>query len=142
MEGKKLIKIHSSGLLKFKMVQMSQTWHKHKVTLASSSVCHIKLIQTLPALFLPQLGNFRTNLRSHVKQVPHGHIGVALAVAVALCEEFVLGPGHVNPLRTSFCLVIYGSMGRRVAVVDELSLKGRWRKRGEEKKLTTLENPG
>lgn len=88
--------------------------------------------QTLPALFLSQQGSFRTNLRPHVKQVPHGHIGVALAVAVALREEFVLSPGHVNPLRNSFRLVIYGSVGRRVAVVDELRLEGKQRKRGEE----------
>lgn len=77
-----------------------------------------------------------TNLRSHVEQVPHGHVGIALAVAIALCEELVLGPGHVNPLRTSFRLVVDGGVGRRVAVVDELRLEGRRRNRGEEEKFT------
>lgn len=71
------------------------------------------------------VGSFRTNLRPHVEQVPHSHVGVALAVAVALGEEFVLGPGHVNPVRTSFRLVIYGGVGSRVAVMDELRLEGR-----------------
>lgn len=72
-------------------------------------------------------GSFTANSRSHVEQVPHGHVGVALAVAIALCEELVLGPGHVNPLRTGFRLVVDGGVGRRVAVVDELRLEGRRR---------------
>lgn len=78
----------------------------------------------------------QTHLRSHVEQVPHGHVGVALAVAVALCEQLVLGPGHVNPLRTSFCLVVDGGVRRRVPVVDELRLEGRRRNRGEAENFT------
>lgn len=70
---------------------------------------------------------FKTNLRFHVEQVAHGHVSVALAVAVALREELVLGPGHVNPLGPSLCLVVYGGVGCRVPVVDELGLEGRRR---------------
>lgn len=111
------------------MVQMSQTRRKHKVRLSLSSAlvnskrylldsCHNRAV-------------LQARLRSHVEQVAHGHVGVALAVAVALCEELVLGPGHVNPLRTSFCLVVDGGVRRRVPVVDELRLEGRRRNRGE-----------
>lgn len=85
--------------------------------------------QTTAALLLSHLASFRTNLRPHVEQVPHCHVGVALAVAVALSQEFVLGPGHVDPLWTRFRLVIYGGVGRCVAVMDELRLEGRWRKK-------------
>lgn len=61
-------------------------------------------------------------LRFHVKQVAHGHVGVALAVAVSLREQLFLGPGHVNPLGPGLGLVIYRAMRRRVSVMNELSL--------------------
>lgn len=63
-------------------------------------------------------------LRFHVKQVAHGHVGVALAVAVSLREQLFLGPGHVNPLGPGLGLVIYGAMRCRVSVMNELSLIG------------------
>lgn len=59
--------------------------------------------------------------RFHVKQVACSHISVALAVTVALHEKFVLGPGHVNPLRPSISFVIDG-VRRCVSVMDELGL--------------------
>lgn len=67
------------------------------------------------------------NLRFHVKQVAHSHSGVALAVAIALREKLVLGPGHVNPLRSSVCLVIYCGVRCSVSVMDELGLETRER---------------
>lgn len=65
--------------------------------------------------------------RLHVEQVAHGHVGVALAVAVALQEQLVLGPGHVNAVGPDFGLVIYSGVRRRVSVVDELGLERRER---------------
>lgn len=62
------------------------------------------------------------NLRLHVEEVSHGHVGVALAVAVPLCEKLVLGPGHVNPIRDGFGLVVHGGAGGRVSVMDQLGL--------------------
>lgn len=81
------------------------------------------------------LGADQVNIysRLHVKEVAHGHVGVALAVAVALREELVLGPGHVNALGLGVGLVVYRGVGRRVPVVDELGLERKqregWRKR-------------
>lgn len=126
------------GPLKFKMVQMSHTWRKYKVTLSFFLCLPSQVNSKLDLLyFLSQQCGLATDLRPHVEQVPHGHVGVALAVAVALCEELVLGPGHVNPLRTRFRLVVDGGVGRRVPVVDELRLEGRRRKRGEEENFTS-----
>lgn len=64
-------------------------------------------------------------LRFHVKQVTHSHVGIALAVTTTLCEQFILGPSHVNPLRPSVSLVIYCSMRSCVPVMDELGLEER-----------------
>lgn len=65
----------------------------------------------------------KRNSRFHVEEVAHGHVGVALAVAVALSEQLVLGPGHVDPVRPGVGLVVYGGVRRRVPVVDELRLR-------------------
>lgn len=67
------------------------------------------------------------NLRFHVEQVSHCHVGIALAVATALREELVLGPGHVDALGSTFGLVVQHAVRRRVSVVDELGLQGRQR---------------
>lgn len=66
----------------------------------------------------------QVHLRLHVEEVAHGHVGVALAVAVSLSEELVFGPGHVHALGPRLGLVVHRGVGRRVPVVDELSLKG------------------
>lgn len=73
------------------------------------------------------MGGVQTNLRFHVKQVAHSYVGVALAVAITLCEELFFSPGHVNPVRPTFGLVIYRGVRRCVPVVDELGLEGRQR---------------
>lgn len=70
---------------------------------------------------------FKTNLRLHVEQVANSYVGIALAVPIPLCEELVLSPGHVNPLGSTFCLVIYRGMRRCVPVMDELGLGERQR---------------
>lgn len=64
-------------------------------------------------------------LRFHVKQVTHGHIGVALAVAVALREELVFGPGHVHPLRPGVGFVVHSGVRSCVPIMDELGLERR-----------------
>lgn len=69
------------------------------------------------------LGQEQTNLRLHVEQVAHSHVGVALPVPVALREELVLRPGHVNPIRGTFSFVVYCGVRRCVSVVDELGLE-------------------
>lgn len=66
-------------------------------------------------------------LRLHVKQVTYSHAGVAFAVTISLCEELVLGPGHVNPLGPSVGLVIYHGVRGCVSVMDELGLGNRER---------------
>lgn len=66
-------------------------------------------------------------LRFHVKQIAYSHVGVALAVTITLCEELILGPGHMNPIRPSVGLVIYGGVRRCVSVMDELGLGRRAR---------------
>ncbi|KAF3836168.1 hypothetical protein F7725_028726, partial [Dissostichus mawsoni] len=45
-------------------------------------------------------------------RVSYDHVGVALAVAVALREQLLLGPGHVNPVEPAFRLVVYRGSGR------------------------------
>lgn len=69
----------------------------------------------------------KTNLRLHVEQVADSDVGVALAVPIPLREELVLSPGHVNPLGSTFCLVIYRGVRCCVPVVDELGLRERRR---------------
>lgn len=62
-------------------------------------------------------------LRLHVEQVTDSHVGIALAVAIALREEFVLRPRHVNVVRAALRLVVYCGVRRCVSVVDELGLE-------------------
>lgn len=63
--------------------------------------------------------------RFHVEEVADCHISIRLSGTTALCEELVLSPGHVYPLKPCIHLFIYGGMRSRVPVMDELGLERR-----------------
>lgn len=61
------------------------------------------------------------NLRFHVEDVPHGHVG--LPVAVSLTNQLLFGPGHMDPVRRWRGFVVQSGMGLSVPVMNQLSLK-------------------